>query len=144
MGLNLSLRVLIVTEPHVGEQIQRVLSQLGKNQFVFEESSYRGMEVLKGDDSFDLIIVDEFKGFYKKISVHFSGAGLKDFSRIASSSPEMWTDIFLENHHHLLPAINQFRQLLDRMQDAIQHEDREELAALLRQAKDSRDQWVLQ
>ena len=41
-----------------------------------------------------------------------SGAGLKDFSRIASSSPEMWADIFLENSHNLQHRINIFKTIL--------------------------------
>ena len=41
-----------------------------------------------------------------------SGAGLKDFSRIASSSPQMWADIFLENQEKLLPRVAAFNEVL--------------------------------
>ena len=44
-----------------------------------------------------------------------SGAGLKDFSRIASSSPEMWADIFLENQKQLCTRIESFQQILQQL-----------------------------
>jgi len=47
----------------------------------------------------------------------FSGAGFRDFTRIAASSPEMWKDIFLMNRDNLvqmmdryLVSLNQFKQ----------------------------------
>ena len=52
-----------------------------------------------------------------------SGAGLKDFSRIASSSPEMWADIFLENQEYLLSRMNTFKDVVSRLEDAIKRND---------------------
>ncbi|MBF0237286.1 MAG: prephenate dehydrogenase/arogenate dehydrogenase family protein [SAR324 cluster bacterium] len=72
----------------------------------------------------------------------FSGAGLKDFSRIASSSPEMWADIFLENKANLLANLNKFFAVMQNLQTAIEQDDRDGLAQLLQQAKASRDQWI--
>ena len=71
-----------------------------------------------------------------------SGAGLKDFSRIASSSPEMWADIFLENKTCLLSCLQGFRNTVEQVQDAIVEGDRSRLVSLLRESKDSRDRWV--
>ena len=71
-----------------------------------------------------------------------SGAGLKDFSRIASSSPEMWTDIFLENSMNLLPRINTFKDVLAALEDAINNKDKEKLIELLARAKTERDRWM--
>ena len=71
-----------------------------------------------------------------------SGAGLKDFSRIASSSPEMWADIFLENRNNLLPRINTFRDVMTVLEDAIKKNDKERLMELLTLAKTERDSWI--
>ena len=71
-----------------------------------------------------------------------SGAGLKDFSRIASSSPEMWADIFLENSMNLLPRINTFKDVLAALEDAINNKDKEKLIELLARAKTERDRWM--
>lgn len=72
----------------------------------------------------------------------YSGGGLKDFSRIASSSPEMWADIFLDNQTHLLDRVRVFRETLDTLTDAITSGDRERIIELLQNAKDSRDHWM--
>jgi prephenate dehydrogenase len=71
-----------------------------------------------------------------------SGAGLKDFSRIASSSPEMWADIFLENQENLLSRMNTFKDVVVKLEDAIKSNDKEKLIELLTQAKTERDQWM--
>ena len=71
-----------------------------------------------------------------------SGAGLKDFSRIASSSPEMWADIFLENQENLLSRMNTFKDVVARLEDAIKRNDKEKLIELLAQAKSERDRWM--
>jgi len=71
-----------------------------------------------------------------------SGAGLKDFSRIASSSPEMWADIFLENSQNLLLRINTFKNVLSALEDAVRDKDKQKLIELLTQAKNERDRWM--
>jgi len=40
----------------------------------------------------------------------FSGTGLRDTTRIAKSSPEMWQDIFMQNQTALLKAIEAFQE----------------------------------
>ena len=71
-----------------------------------------------------------------------SGAGLKDFSRIASSSPEMWADIFLENQENLLSRMNTFKDVVTSLEDAIKRNDKEKLIELLARAKTERDRWM--
>ena len=71
-----------------------------------------------------------------------SGAGLKDFSRIASSSPEMWADIFLENNQNLLLRINTFKDVLSALENAVREKDKQKLTELLRQSKNERDRWM--
>ncbi len=75
-------------------------------------------------------------------ALEHSGAGLKDFSRIASSSPEMWADIFMENKESLLKRVTVFRETLDALEQAIAHEDGPALRDLLWQAKQDRDRWM--
>ncbi|MED5483736.1 MAG: prephenate dehydrogenase [SAR324 cluster bacterium] len=71
-----------------------------------------------------------------------SGAGLKDFSRIASSSPEMWADIFLENSQNLQLRINIFKNVLCALEGAVKEKDKQKLIKLLAQAKKERDRWM--
>ena len=71
-----------------------------------------------------------------------SGAGLKDFSRIASSSPQMWADIFLENQGNLLPRISAFNKVLSLLAENIKNNDKEKLVELLALSKSKRDRWM--
>ena len=75
-------------------------------------------------------------------SLAHSGAGLKDFSRISSSSPEMWADIFLDNQTLLLDRVRVFQETLDTLTTAITSGDRDRILQLLQNAKDSRDRWM--
>ena len=68
----------------------------------------------------------------------FSGGGLADFTRIAGSSPEMWAGIFIENRDALLGAIRGFAGKLGEIEKAVASGNVEELAALLREARDSK------
>ena len=68
----------------------------------------------------------------------FSGGGLADFTRIAGSSPEMWAGIFIENRDALLGAIRGFAGKLGEIEKAVASGNVENLAALLREARDSK------
>ena len=72
-----------------------------------------------------------------------SGAGLKDFSRIASSSPQMWADIFLENKENLLPRVAAFNEVLSALEETIKKNDKRKLVELLDLSKTARDQWMV-
>ena len=57
----------------------------------------------------------------------FSGAGLRDITRIASSDPVMWRDICLSNRNHSLNLINRFQNKLEEIRNTIEKEDGQEL-----------------
>ena len=49
----------------------------------------------------------------------FSGTGLRDTTRIAKSSPEMWQDIFMQNQTALLKAIEAFQEKIKALKSDI-------------------------
>jgi len=53
----------------------------------------------------------------------FSGGGLKDITRIASSNPVMWRDIFLSNKVPMLDLIDKFEKSLREVRSMIEKED---------------------
>jgi len=55
--------------------------------------------------------------------LEFAGGGLKDYTRVAASSPEMWVEILKANKSHLLDAISMFKNSLGEIEDAIKNED---------------------
>jgi prephenate dehydrogenase len=60
--------------------------------------------------------------------LRFSAGGLKDFTRIAASSPEMWRDICLDNKHVIVEAIDRFIEVLQSLRSEIDKGDGEELS----------------
>jgi cyclohexadieny/prephenate dehydrogenase len=53
----------------------------------------------------------------------FSAGGFRDFTRIASSNPTMWRDIFLNNKDAVLDVLKQFNADLGALAKAIEHEE---------------------
>ena len=52
-----------------------------------------------------------------------AGGGFRDMSRIAKSSPQMWSDIFKQNKINLLHSIDLFEKELEKSKKMIQEED---------------------
>ncbi len=57
----------------------------------------------------------------------FSGAGLRDITRIAASDPVMWRDICLSNRNHTLNLIDKFQSKLGEIRSTIEKGDGQEL-----------------
>jgi len=69
----------------------------------------------------------------------YSAGGFKDFTRIASSSPEMWTDICVMNKTSLLKMIEGFQARLDNLKKLITEGDMTGLKSDFERAKKVRD-----
>jgi prephenate dehydrogenase len=72
----------------------------------------------------------------------YAAGGFKDFTRIASSSPEMWRDIALANRDALEQQIDILTDELKHIKAALQAGDTESLTALFSSAKVARDDWL--
>ena len=68
----------------------------------------------------------------------FGGGSFEDLTRIAMLNAPMWTELFLENRQELLGRIRQFRRSLDKIEDLIQRESREELEKTLQAVRERR------
>ncbi|MBM4121588.1 MAG: prephenate dehydrogenase/arogenate dehydrogenase family protein [Nitrospira sp.] len=69
----------------------------------------------------------------------YAGGGLRDTTRIAASSPEMWRDIFLWNRLNLLAMIEVYEQQLRRLKQLIQAGDGPGIEKELERAKQIRE-----
>ena len=72
----------------------------------------------------------------------FAAGGFADFTRIASSSPEMWHDVCAANRDHLLAALDRFEQHLRQIRIAVEQGDSGELLAIFRRARAARDRLM--
>ena len=72
----------------------------------------------------------------------FAAGGFADFTRIASSHPRMWHDICFSNRKQLLKVMDQFDQHLNKIREAIKHDDSDALLDIFERAKTSRDKFT--
>lgn len=63
-----------------------------------------------------------------------AAGGFKDMSRVAKSSPQMWTDIFKQNRKNLLKAIDQFESHMKEVRDMVENEEYEDLKKWMEKA----------
>ena len=59
--------------------------------------------------------------------IKYSASGFRDFTRIASSDPIMWRDVFLNNSDAVLEMIQRFNEDLSDLQKAIRKKDGDKL-----------------
>jgi prephenate dehydrogenase len=71
--------------------------------------------------------------------LRYTAGGFGDLTRIASSSPVLWHDIFLANRERLFAALACFQAEIESLREAIAHGDGEALLASLWDAKTVRD-----
>ena len=69
-----------------------------------------------------------------------SGGGLRDTTRIAASSPEMWRDIFLWNRDNVVAYIERYIQTLEELKQVIKAGDTAGIEKALERAKTEREQ----
>ncbi|MFT4580369.1 MAG: prephenate dehydrogenase [Gammaproteobacteria bacterium] len=69
----------------------------------------------------------------------FAAGGFRDATRIASSSPEMWCDIAIDNREALLAALTSFSATYDDLVRALTASDKDTLLELFVRAKSARD-----
>jgi prephenate dehydrogenase len=72
----------------------------------------------------------------------YAASGFRDFTRLASSSPEMWRDIFVANRAALRDELNAYQAELARLDAMLAAGDEVALLALLTRARDARDAWL--
>ena len=68
----------------------------------------------------------------------YPGAGFKDFTRIAASSPNVWKDIFIENKENVLHTIDEFIKSMEKLRELIAQGDEERLIKLLSESREKR------
>ena len=83
-------------------------------------------------------LLNTLKGLEQDDLALFSGGGLGEFLRLVSSSPEMWTDIFLMNGKHIDFAIDDLVKSLNMLKDKIAN-DPHGLQDLLNELKDFKE-----
>ena len=71
----------------------------------------------------------------------FAASGFRDFTRIASSHPAIWTDICMANKDSLLYLLAGQQQALAYLQNLLQSNDADALYRYFEEAQHTRDDW---
>jgi prephenate dehydrogenase len=74
-----------------------------------------------------------------RVPLGYSAGGFRDFTRIASSNPEMWKDIMLQNRTEVLRATAHYRKNFAVLEGLIRRGDEKGLLAYFRTSKRTRD-----
>ena len=73
----------------------------------------------------------------------YAAGGFSDFTRIASSNPQMWHDICFSNKQSLLEVLDNFDIHMHEIRKAIEGNDSTQLLDIFSRAKHSRDQFII-
>jgi prephenate dehydrogenase len=79
-------------------------------------------------------LINSFRN--NKQYLQYAGGGLNDFTRIAESSPEMWTEIFLLNKTHLLEVMGYYKDSLEEIIGLVNENNSQGLKKYLTDAVD--------
>lgn len=72
----------------------------------------------------------------------YAAGGFRDFTRIASSSPEMWRDICLANRESLVAEIDAYGAALQGLRALVASADGAGLEHLFAESRTARDAWI--
>lgn len=87
-------------------------------------------------------LVDTLAALDEKAEIfQYAAGGFRDFTRIASSDPQMWHDICVNNRDAILQVLQHFQLDLDKLGKAIADNDSEYILDVFKRAKASRDDF---
>ena len=74
--------------------------------------------------------------------IKYSAGGLRDFTRIASSDPLMWRDIFIDNSENILKTLDEFSTNIDDFKKAIIEKNGDKLLKIFASTKNVRKEII--
>ena len=79
---------------------------------------------------------------FKDEIIKYSAGGLRDFTRIASSDPLMWRDIFIDNSENIIKILNEFSKNIDDFKKAITEKNGDKLLKIFGSTKNVRKEII--
>lgn len=116
--------IMLTMDPHLHDQILGAVSHLP------HVAAFALMNALSELRDHELPLLD--------LAAH-SGGGLRDTTRIAASSPEMWRDIFLWNRENVVAYIDRYTRALEELKQLIKAGDAAGIEKALERAKGERE-----
>ena len=139
------LTPLVTTEPAAVERVSAAWSQCGASISVLDaerhDAIFAAVSHLPHALAFALVAelaARSDAGDYFR----YAASGFRDFTRLASSDPEMWRDICLANAEALRAELSAFKSELARLDSMLAAADGDALAALFASARAARNAWL--
>ncbi len=79
---------------------------------------------------------------FKDEIIKYSAGGLRDFTRIASSDPLMWRDIFIDNSENIIKILDEFSKNIDDFKKAIIEKNGDKLLKIFASTKNVRKEVI--
>ena len=79
---------------------------------------------------------------FKDEIIKYSAGGLRDFTRIASSDPLMWRDIFIDNSENIIKILDEFSKNIEDFKKAIIEKNGDKLLKLFASTKNVRKEII--
>ena len=79
---------------------------------------------------------------FKDEIIKYSAGGLRDFTRIASSDPLMWRDIFIDNSENIIKILDDFSKNIDDFKKAIVEKNGDKLLKIFASTKSVRKEII--
>lgn len=74
-------------------------------------------------------------------SHRYAGGGLRDTTRVAGGSPDLWLEILLENRDEVIRALGAYQEEIQHLQSALANRDTHQIVSMLQRGKVYRDQF---
>jgi prephenate dehydrogenase len=144
LGRKVVLTPLEKNNPEAVEAVTRMWQQAGADVEIL--SVERHDEILAATSHLPHILAFGLVDSLAKQENHseifrYAAGGFRDFTRIASSDPQMWRDICLHNRDAILQALSRYQIDLDELREAIINGDGERLQTIFSRARQARDQF---
>lgn len=90
-------------------------------------------------------LVHDAEDFSKQMpfTKNLAAGGFRDMTRIAESSPEMWSEILMSNADNIISQIDQFTDQLRTVRALLEHKHQDEIWAFFDQARQLRSQMPI-
>ena len=79
---------------------------------------------------------------FKDEIIKYSAGGLRDFTRIASSDPLMWRDIFIDNSENIIKILDEFSKNINDFKNAINEKNGDKLLKIFASTKNVRKEII--
>jgi prephenate dehydrogenase len=138
------LTPLLETDPQAVATVSNMWTQTGAEVIAMSVTHHD--EVLAATSHLPHILayslVDTLAKMAERTEIfRFAAGGFRDFTRIASSDPQMWHDICLANQQAILQILDSFKTDLAQLITAIQQQDSQYIATVFSRAKSARDKF---